>query len=209
MPIYLLPGWGRFRHRMHQHVTQRRFKVTWRVTISKCNVQKLQGVAQKCSRAKLSFIASAKLIGQMDVPIVMPLVLEAWHFRRWKLTQPGTYFPKAALFFGCRNPEQDPIRPLTFGLWRLPSCAGFESATFFLFAVLSSGERQDWLFKDEMNAAVKLGGGCAALARMQVPPLRCTFFRRSSKCISFGKDLAPVVAMTGCLAACCDPRAVP
>lgn len=28
---------------------------------------------------------------------------------------------------------------------------------------------QDWLFKDEMNAAVKLGGGCAALARMQAP----------------------------------------
>lgn len=57
-----------------------------------------------------------------------------------------------------------------------PSCAGFESATFFLFAVLSSGERQDGLFKDEMNAAVKLGGGCAALARMQVPPLRFMHF---------------------------------
>ena len=26
---------------------------------------------------------------------------------------------------------------------------------------------EDWLFKDEMNAVVKLGGGCAALARMQ------------------------------------------
>ena len=31
---------------------------------------------------------------------------------------------------------------------------------------------EDWLFKDEMNAAVKLGGGCAALARMQVGPKR-------------------------------------
>ena len=28
-------------------------------------------------------------------------------------------------------------------------------------------DHQDWLYKDEMSAAVKLGGGCAALARMQ------------------------------------------
>jgi sulfite reductase alpha subunit-like flavoprotein len=31
---------------------------------------------------------------------------------------------------------------------------------------------QDWLFKDEMNAAVKLNGGCGALARMKVGPKR-------------------------------------
>ena len=30
--------------------------------------------------------------------------------------------------------------------------------------------REDWLFKDEMSGAVKLGGGCAALARMQAVP---------------------------------------
>ncbi|CAE7943763.1 unnamed protein product [Symbiodinium sp. KB8] len=42
-------------------------------------------------------------------------------------------------------------------------------------AVLFFGCRnpaQDWLYKDEMSAAVKLGGGCAALARMQVGPKR-------------------------------------
>ena len=77
----------------------------------------------------------------------------------------------------------------------------------FLFAVLSSGDRQDWLFKDEMNAAVKLGGGCAALARMQVPLLRFMhFFRRSSTCMCFGQDVVPVVAMTGCLAALVIPE---
>lgn len=54
----------------------------------------------------------------------------------WEDLRRGPQVAPAALFFGCRNPEQD------------------------------------WLFKDEMNAAVKLGGGCAALARMQVGPKR-------------------------------------
>mmetsp|Transcript_39031 Transcript_39031/g.72677 ORF Transcript_39031/g.72677 Transcript_39031/m.72677 type:complete len:640 (-) Transcript_39031:216-2135(-) len=42
-------------------------------------------------------------------------------------------------------------------------------------AVLFFGCRnpdQDWLYKEEMSSAVKLGGGCAALARMQVGPKR-------------------------------------
>merc|ERR1711924_101145 len=42
-------------------------------------------------------------------------------------------------------------------------------------AVLFFGCRhpeKDWLFKDEMNGAVKLGAACGALARMQVGPKR-------------------------------------
>jgi len=73
-----------------------------------------------------------------DVPIVMVGAgAGIAPFRGfWEDLRRGPQVAPAALFFGCRHPEQD------------------------------------WLFKEEMNAAVKLGGGCAALARMQVGPKR-------------------------------------
>eukprot|EP00931_Biecheleriopsis_adriatica_P008738 TRINITY_DN10987_c0_g1_i1.p1 TRINITY_DN10987_c0_g1~~TRINITY_DN10987_c0_g1_i1.p1 ORF type:complete len:1018 (+),score=242.21 TRINITY_DN10987_c0_g1_i1:75-3128(+) len=54
----------------------------------------------------------------------------------WEELRRGAQTAPAALFFGCRHPDQD------------------------------------WLFKEEMNGAVKLGAGCGALARMQVGPKR-------------------------------------
>eukprot|EP00933_Yihiella_yeosuensis_P034994 TRINITY_DN2847_c0_g3_i1.p1 TRINITY_DN2847_c0_g3~~TRINITY_DN2847_c0_g3_i1.p1 ORF type:complete len:963 (+),score=262.38 TRINITY_DN2847_c0_g3_i1:173-2890(+) len=55
----------------------------------------------------------------------------------WEELRRGSQTKPAALFFGCRHPEQD------------------------------------WLFKDEMNGAVKLAtGGCSALAKVQVGPKR-------------------------------------
>lgn len=73
-----------------------------------------------------------------DVPIVMVGAgAGVAPFRAfWEDLRRGPQVAPAALFFGCRHPEQD------------------------------------WLFKDEMSGAVKLGGGCAALSRMQVGPKR-------------------------------------
>jgi len=73
-----------------------------------------------------------------DVPIVMVGAgAGVAPFRGfWEDLKRGSQTAPAALFFGCRNSEED------------------------------------WLYKDEMNAAVKLGAGCGALARMQVGPKR-------------------------------------
>lgn len=74
-----------------------------------------------------------------DVPIIMVGAgAGVAPFRGfWEELKRRSQTAPAALFFGCRHPEQD------------------------------------WLFKDEMNAAIKLGAsGCAALSRVQVGPKR-------------------------------------
>lgn len=73
-----------------------------------------------------------------DVPIIMiGAGAGVAPFRGfWEELKRGSQTKPAALFFGCRNSEED------------------------------------WLYKEEMNAAVKLGAGCGALARMQVGPKR-------------------------------------
>jgi sulfite reductase alpha subunit-like flavoprotein len=48
---------------------------------------------------------------------------------------------------------------------------GSQKAPALLFFGCRHAEK-DWLFRDEMNAAVKLGAGCGALSRMQVGPKR-------------------------------------
>lgn len=73
-----------------------------------------------------------------DVPIIMVGAgAGVAPFRGfWDELKRSSQSAPAALFFGCRHPDQD------------------------------------WLFKDEMSGAVKLGAGCGALARMQVGPKR-------------------------------------
>jgi sulfite reductase alpha subunit-like flavoprotein len=92
------------------------------------------------------FRPSAFHLPEKDVPVIMVGAgAGVAPFRGfWEELRRGTQAAPAALFFGCRHPEQD------------------------------------WLFKEEMNNAVKKqSAGCAALARVQAAgpkkPLTCLF----------------------------------
>lgn len=81
---------------------------------------------------------SALHLPEKDVPIIMVGAgAGVAPFRgMWEELRKSNLQAPAALFFGCRNADQD------------------------------------WLYKEEMSAAVKLTAGCGALARMQVGPKR-------------------------------------
>jgi len=82
---------------------------------------------------------SALRLPEKDIPIIMVgSGAGIAPFRGfWEELRRGARTAPAALFFGCRHPDQD------------------------------------WLFREEMNGAVKLAAsGCSALAKMQVGPKR-------------------------------------
>jgi len=103
------------------------------------------GIASRwvCSQLKVGDCVLAKArssafhLPEKDVPVIMVGAgAGVAPFRGfWKEMQKGTQKAPAALFFGCRHPEQD------------------------------------WLYKEEMSTAVKLGGS-TGLSRVQVGPKR-------------------------------------